>query len=203
MRHRPPGSDGWHGPSEPGRASQWCARRSLTFRTIGPRIYFLSLLLALIIAGCGGDAAPTREWAKEDSVGSAPAGTGTPRPAQKPSTSDESPPPGEDSTELSEGPAEEPTAAEVATFLDREFKYSRAKANDRPEKVKIRVYASRQQLREEQQFLDRTLGALQPTAVTCGLIRVEIHAGKESSPELVEEDHARELKRAMSTQYDC
>ena len=94
--------------------------------------------------------------------------------------------------------------AEVAKFLNREFDYSRSQASDeRPEQIRIRVYPSRQQLREEQRFLDQALGDLQPPAVTCGVIKVEVKADHLPDAQAVEQDHARELKQALSMEYHC
>jgi hypothetical protein len=116
----------------------------------------------------------------------------------------ESSPPAEHSAEPSERDAEEPTAGEVATYLDRRFDYSRRRAsNDRPEKIRIRIYASQRQLREAQRFLDKALGDFQPTAVSCGVIRVEVDANESPDTQTVVQEHARELKRALSAEYDC
>jgi hypothetical protein len=118
--------------------------------------------------------------------------------------SGESPTCAEESEERSGRVDKEPTAGEVATYLNRRFDYSRLRAsNDRPEKIRVRVYASQRQLREAQRFLDKALGRFQPTAVICGVIRVEVDADDSPDAQAIEQEHAGELKRALSAEYDC
>jgi hypothetical protein len=175
---------------------------ALRFGTIR-RLLPLSLLVALAIAGCGGEAAPTREWTNEESADSPRPAEESVEPSGPPAKSAESPPPDEGSAQPPERPAKAPTAAEVATYLDRELDLSRRQAGDkRPEQIRVRVYASRQQLREEQRFLDEALGGFQPVAVKCGVVRVEVTVDEVPAAQTIEED-AQELKRTLSARYRC
>jgi hypothetical protein len=68
-------------------------------------------------------------------------------------------------------------------------------------KIRVRVYASRQQLCEEQRFLDEALGGFQPVAVKCEVVRVELTA--DEVPGSDRRGGRARAQRTLSARYRC
>lgn len=108
-------------------------------------------------------------------------------------------------------PAEPGEARDVAKYLDRELGFDFPLTGNSEQvttafedaDVQIRVYDSEEELRRGQREVEKLLGDLAPTTVTCGVVEVSVAADETPDRPAVEDAYAEDLDRAMDQKYGC